>query len=217
MIRPDSSNSRSSFDWSHVQAALAAMAKSEFFAAAPRLHGLLCFLVEATLAEPCLKITQRLIAERYFGKGDDFDPTIDPVVRLAIGSLRLALERYVAASLNTSVRFEIPKRSYRVVIHELRPSACADESLSLLRKPIAVMPVVAAGHGSDEVSMDEVLHAAFVERLRSLGVYLLSVDVLESFLCDPSQSLISASNYFGFNNIISFRPACISEKCLISV
>ena len=202
---------------SRVQVALALMAESEFFVAAPRLHGLLCFLVETTLAEPDRKITQRLIAECYLGKGSDFDPTIDPVVRVAIGRLRVALERYDAAGLNTSVRFEIPKRSYRVLIHELSSPVRVDDALSLLRKPIAVMPVVAARHGSDDASMDELLHAAFVERLSSFGVGLLSIDVLESFLRDPSQSVISASQYFGFDVIISFRPASVSGQHLVNV
>ena len=101
--------SGSSFDWPPVQAALAAMADSELFVSAPRLHGLLCFLVETSLAEPGLKITQRLVAQRFLGKGNDFDPTIDPVIRVAIGRLRVALERYDAAGLNASVRFEIPR------------------------------------------------------------------------------------------------------------
>ncbi|WP_155724520.1 hypothetical protein [Prochlorococcus marinus] len=58
---------------------------------------------------------------RHLDRGDDFDPTIDPVVRVAIGRLRLALERYDAAGLNTSVRFAIPKGGYRVDIHDLAP------------------------------------------------------------------------------------------------
>ena len=94
---------------SQVQAALAAMATSEFFVAAPRLHALLRFLVETTLADPSLKITQRFVAERFLARGVEFDPTIDPVVRVAVSRLRVALERYDAAGLNTFLKFEIPK------------------------------------------------------------------------------------------------------------
>ena len=211
------SDSRVSIDGAQVQAALAAMAESEFFVAAPRLYGLLCFLVETTLADPSLKITQRFVAERFLGRGDEFDPTIDPVVRVAINRLRVALERHDAAGLNTSLRFEIPKGSYRVVIHDVRPPLVGGGELTLLRKPIAVMPVVASRHVSDAVSIDEVLHASFVDRLNSLDVDLLSIDVLEKFLADPSKTLDSASEYFGFELILSFRPANVAGKQIFSV
>ena len=193
------------------------MAETEFFVAAPRLHGLLCFLVETSLAEPSLKITQRLVAERFLGKGSDFDPTIDPVVRVAIGRLRVALERYDAAGLNASVRFEIPKGGYRVIIHDLGQSSGEGGALSPLRKPIAVMPVVASRHGADGASIDEVLHREFVDRLSSLDIDLLSMDVLESFLSDPSQTLVSASERFGFELVLSFRPARVSGRQLFAV
>ena len=174
------------FVGSQVQAALAAMATSEFFVAAPRLHALLRFLVETTLADPSLKITQRFVAERFLARGVEFDPTIDPVVRVAVSRLRVALERYDAAGLNTFLKFEIPKGGYRVVIHDLCPPIVGGGELTLLRKPIAVMPVVASRHVNDAASIDEVLHAAFVDRLNSLGLDLLSIDVLEAFLADPS-------------------------------
>lgn len=217
MAFPGASESGSSLDGAQIQAALAAMAESDFFIAAPRLHGLLCFLVETTLAEPSLKITQRLIAERFLGKGSDFDPTIDPVVRVAIGRLRVALERHDAAGLNASVRFEIPKGGYRVIIHDLGLSFGDGEALSLLRKPIAVMPVVASRHGMDEALIDEALHAEFVDRLISLEIDLLSIDVLESFLSDPSQTLLSASETFGFELVLSFRPMRVSGRQLFAV
>ena len=211
------SDLQSSVDRPRIQAALAAMAETEFFVAAPRLHGLLSFLVETTMAEPGLKITQRLVAERFLGRGSDFDPTIDPVVRVAIGRLRVALERHDAAGLNTSLKFDIPKGSYRVVIYDLRPSLVGGGDLTLLRKPIAVMPVVALRHASDAASIDEVLHAAFVDRLTSLDVDLLSIDVLEKFLADPSETLASASECFGFELILSFRPANVAGRQLFSV
>ena len=217
MAFPGDSDSRSSLDRPRIQAALAAIAETEFFVAAPRLHGLLCFLVETSLAEPSLKITQRLVAERFLGKGSDFDPTIDPVVRVAIGRLRVALERHDAAGLNTTVRFEIPKGGYRVIIHDLGLSFGDGGALSLLRKPIAVMPFVASRHGTDGALIDEVLHAEFVDRLSSLDIDLLSIDVLESFLSDPSQTLISASESFGFELVLSFRPGRVSGRQLFAV
>ena len=151
------------------------------------------------------------------GRGDEFDPTIDPVVRVAINRLRVALDRHDAAGLNTSLKFDIPKGGYRVVIYDLRPSLVGGGELTLLRKPIAVMPVVASRHASDAVSIDEVLHAAFVDRLTSLDVNLLSIDVLEKFLADPSETLASASEYFGFELILSFRPANVTGRQLFSV
>jgi len=211
------SDSESKLDRPRIEAALVALAESEFFAMAPRLHGLLCFLVETTLDDPDLKITQRFVAERFLGKGGDFDPTIDPVVRVAIGRLRVALERCEAAGLNTSVKFEIPKGGYRVVIHDLDPTHGADAGSTLLRRPVAVMPFVSARYESDKASMHEVLHAAFVDRLSSLGVDLLSTDLLENFLADPSKGLTSASEHFGFELILSFRPANLAGNQLFAV
>jgi len=109
------------------------MGETEIFVAALRLHGLLSFLVETTMAEPGLKITQRLVAERFLGRGSDFDPTIDPIVRVAIGRLRVALERCNAAGLNAPLRFEVSKEGYRVTIHDIGSSLGNGGALSLLR------------------------------------------------------------------------------------
>jgi adenylate cyclase len=53
------------------------------------------------------------VATQVLGRKADFDPNLDPIVRIMAGRLRRALERYYAThGRQDQVRIDIPKGSY---------------------------------------------------------------------------------------------------------
>jgi adenylate cyclase len=54
-----------------------------------------------------------VIATRVLGRREDFDPLVDPIVRIQAGRLRRSLERYYLLSgANDSLRIELPRGTY---------------------------------------------------------------------------------------------------------
>ena len=83
------------------------------FDASPRSRDFLCFIVEEHLAGHGDELTQGIIATRVFGRKDDFDALLDPIVRIQAGRLRRSIERYyLLGGKNDAVRIELPKGSY---------------------------------------------------------------------------------------------------------
>lgn len=93
----------------HVEQLLA----SEHFDGSARSRDFLCFIVEEMLAGRGDALTQSVIATRVFGRNEDFDAILDPVVRVQAGRLRRSLERYYLLTGDGGVmRIELPKGSY---------------------------------------------------------------------------------------------------------
>lgn len=87
--------------------------KSQDFKDKPMLRGFLSFVVEETLAGRAHEIKGYTVATQVFGRRNDFDPTIDPIVRIQAGRLRRTLESYyLARGRLDQVRIEIGKGSY---------------------------------------------------------------------------------------------------------
>ena len=83
------------------------------FDASPRSRAFIRFIVEETLAGRQEALTQAAIATRVFARREDFDPTVDPIVRIQAGRLRRSLERYYLLSgAEDPVRIELPRGSY---------------------------------------------------------------------------------------------------------
>jgi adenylate cyclase len=83
------------------------------FEATERLRSFLTFVVEESLAGRTEAIRGREIARRVFGRGEDFDPARDPVVRIEAARLRRRLEHYYfVAGGHDPIRIDIPKGRY---------------------------------------------------------------------------------------------------------
>jgi len=83
------------------------------FDASPRSRAFIRFIVEETLAGRQEGLTQAAIAVKVFGRREDFDPTVDPIVRIQAGRLRRSLERYsLLGGADDPVRIELPRGSY---------------------------------------------------------------------------------------------------------
>lgn len=89
------------------------------FEASQRSKDFLRFVVEETLCGRSRTLKGYTIATQVFGRGKDFEPILDPIVRIEAGKLRRALERYYLMSgKHDPVRIEIPKGTNVPRFHE---------------------------------------------------------------------------------------------------
>jgi hypothetical protein len=78
-----------------------------------RRRALLEYLVKETLADRTGELKGYSVALDVFGRGDGFDPSSDPVVRLEAGRLRRSLDTYYANTGRLdALRITIPKGAY---------------------------------------------------------------------------------------------------------
>ncbi|WP_279358430.1 hypothetical protein [Methylobacterium indicum] len=84
------------------------------FLRSPKLARFLRFVVEEELSGQGATIKAYTIATQALGRGPDFDPSLDPSVRVEAGRLRRALEDvYARHAEGLAVRIAIPVGSYR--------------------------------------------------------------------------------------------------------
>src|SRR5881398_1343499 len=103
-----------------VRAALSHMATSDSFRGSPQLVAFLRYVVEATLRGGQDRIKGYTIAVEALGRGDDFNPQDDPIVRVEAMRLRRALQRYYANGGRDDVlRINLPLGSYVPVFRRM--------------------------------------------------------------------------------------------------
>jgi len=74
----------------------------------------LCFVVTETLKNPDVYLKAFSVAVAVYGRDDQFDPQVDPIVRVEAGRLRRTLEHYyLTAGVTDEVVIDIPKGSYK--------------------------------------------------------------------------------------------------------
>ena len=83
------------------------------FANAGRLPLLLRHLVEATLAGQAERLKESVLGIEFFQRGNDFDPRLDPIVRVEARRLRSRLEEYYSGEgAGHAIQIEIPRGAY---------------------------------------------------------------------------------------------------------
>ncbi|WP_106754930.1 hypothetical protein [Pannonibacter carbonis] len=102
-----------------VRLALHKILTSPEFASADQLRAFLRYVVEAAVGaqgqEPAQAVTLKgyTIATEALGRGADFNPTTDPIVRVEAARLRKRLQDYYAGTgRDDPIRIDIPKGSY---------------------------------------------------------------------------------------------------------
>jgi pimeloyl-ACP methyl ester carboxylesterase len=89
---------------------------SAAFCRSERMCALLSYLVRAACDKQCEQIDQRAIAVDVLGRGEDFDPGSDAIVRAEIARLRSKLlEYYGGSGVDDELRIEFRRGSYRPV------------------------------------------------------------------------------------------------------
>ncbi len=100
-------------DTNAVRAELERILASGDFDASERNRDFLRYVVEETLAGRAGRIKAYSIATSVFGRGADFDPQLDSIVRIEAGRLRRALDRYyLTGGRADALRITIPRGAY---------------------------------------------------------------------------------------------------------
>ncbi len=98
---------------SEVSAALGRILATPPFVRSPRLAQFLRFVVEQRLSGRTDSPKEMEVGVQVFARGTDFDPRIDPVVRVQARLLRFKLHEYYETTGKTDpVRIDLPKGSY---------------------------------------------------------------------------------------------------------
>jgi hypothetical protein len=96
-----------------IKASLARILASPQFRASPRLASFLRYVVEKALAGEGKHLKGYTIGVEALGRPENFDPQIDPIVRVEAGRLRRALARYYARDGATEpIWIELPRGCY---------------------------------------------------------------------------------------------------------
>jgi TolB-like protein len=103
-----------------IRAALDRILSSDYFVNAERLSAFLRFTVERTLAGDGAQIKEYLLGTEVFGKGPDFDPRLDPAVRVEARRLRAKLlEYYDGPGRTDPIRILVRKGGYTPVFERV--------------------------------------------------------------------------------------------------
>lgn len=96
-----------------IRAALSRVIASDPFRTAPQLVAFLSFIVEKTIAGESGELKGYTIATRALGRPPEFDPQIDPIVRVEAMRLRRALQTYYGgAGAGDPLIISVPRGSY---------------------------------------------------------------------------------------------------------
>jgi hypothetical protein len=102
-----------------VESHLAAILASKSFAHSKRCSEFLKFVVEATLAGDSESLKERTLGVEVFGRGPDYDPSQDSVVRVKATEVRRRLrEYYEKEAPDSPLHIELPIGTYVPRIYE---------------------------------------------------------------------------------------------------
>jgi tetratricopeptide (TPR) repeat protein len=108
----------------------------------PSLCRFLRYVVEETLAGRGAEIKEHPLGVRVFDRGEDFNPRLDPIVRVQARNLRKRIEGYYAGpGAGDPIRIELPKGTYVPVFHSLIPDT--PQAAEVSSAPATAMPVTA--------------------------------------------------------------------------
>jgi len=120
-----------------IRSTLETVLISDVLRSSPQLAAFLRFVVEAELRGAGASIKGYTIAIEALGRGEDFDPSSDPIVRVEAGRLRRALRRYYEGpGADDSVIIDIPRGHYVPTFHYRRVEQTAP-IMPLRKKSIA--------------------------------------------------------------------------------
>jgi|GEM_PF-1468932 len=112
----ESSDARSKEIRAHLERILA----SATFGAAKNQQRLLRFLVEALISGDAPHIKEYSLGVEVFGRGADFDPRLDPIVRVEASRLRNRLHKYYETEgRGSQLIIDLPRGGYVPAIREL--------------------------------------------------------------------------------------------------
>jgi adenylate cyclase len=166
-----------------IRASLATMLASPLFACSPRQQRFLDYLVTNALAGDADRLKGYTIAVEVFDRKDDFDPSLDAIVRVEATRLRNKLrEYYDTLGKSDNVRIDFPKGSYVLEItlqqsHGAKPVAVPTGIARLIedRPSLAVLPFANIGSDNSREYFAEGVTESLISMLSRLsGLFIIS-------------------------------------------
>jgi hypothetical protein len=200
-----------------------------------RLRELFLFLSERVLADPDHVVREADIGAAVFGRGADFDPGIDPLVRVQTSQLRKRLHQYFTTEgAAEPVVIEIPRGTYSPAFRERalasppEPEAEPEDDLAAPRAPtrwlaaacvvlLAVSAVLLAQNVRLRRASPAHAPGPTVERLwrQILGphraVDVIAADGSLAVFLDATKRIISASEYQRRQYSARYQPDARAE------
>lgn len=125
----DTTRAESGTGASEIQRQLERILSSRLFRSAQTQRKFIRFVVEETLGGRASGLKEVIIGVEAFGRGDSFDPRLDPIVRTEARKLRVRLTRYYETEgRGDPLQIELPKGAYVPVFRTHPPldAATAD-------------------------------------------------------------------------------------------
>ena len=141
-----------------VKAQLENLLSSAELGSAPSLQRFLRHVVEETLAGRGDSLKEYSIGSVVFSRGEDFNPRIDPIVRVQARNVRARLEQYYAAAgARDPVIIEMPKGTY-VPVFRLREQAALRRGWLVTALTLGAAVIVLAGAAFFEAHQSTCVH-----------------------------------------------------------
>jgi tetratricopeptide (TPR) repeat protein len=103
-----------------VTAQLERILKSPPLVSSPSLCRFLRYIVEETLAGRESEVKEHTLGVRVFDRGEDFNPRLDPIVRVQARNLRSRIAKYYEGpGAGDPIRIELPKGTYVPIFHHV--------------------------------------------------------------------------------------------------
>lgn len=141
-------------------------------------------MVNETLDGRAREISQHTIAEAVFGRGEEFDPATDPIVRIQAGRVRRSLDGYYRGEGKADpVDLQLPKGSYVPSFAE-RASASGHTKSSLAAETWSAILVLPFRNQSGREDIDYLADGLAYDLAAQLSRYA----AWQVFLADPADS-----------------------------
>lgn len=123
---------------------------SDLFSRSARLARFLSFLVDQTLRGSADDLKEYVIGVEVFDRTTNYDPRLDPIVRVEARRLRLKLRQYYDQDgASDYIRIEIPDRGYAPAFKYMKEAIGSSEPSAGTRQPGASLAVLSLASGVD--------------------------------------------------------------------
>lgn len=208
-----------------IRAGMANMLASSLFAGSPRQQRFLDYLVTNTLNGDAVRLKGYTIAVEVFDRADNFDPSLDAIVRVEATRLRNKLrEYYDELGRNDEFVFEFPKGGYGILITRRAQQTVGqllaehdNEPSNETRPSLAVLPFSNIGDNPEQYYFaDGITDTLIAELSRLSGLLVISRHSSFAYR-NSTKSMIEIGAELGIQHLLQGCVQKYGERMRVSV